>query len=53
VASNGATTFDIKNQTIEDLPTLEAKGLTVWDDLFDQKWPKFLAKACPLSGIKK
>jgi hypothetical protein len=44
VASNGATTFDIKNQTTEDLPTLKVEGSTVWDDLCSKKWPKFLTK---------
>jgi hypothetical protein len=53
VVSNGATVFDIKNQTNEDLPTLEIEGLTVWDDLRGQKWPKFLTKTCPMLSIKK
>jgi hypothetical protein len=53
VASNRATTFDIKNQTTKDFPTLKAEGSTVWDDLYSQKWPKFLTKTYPLSGIKK
>jgi hypothetical protein len=53
VASNGATTFDIKNQTTEDLPKLEVEGSTVWDDLRSKKCPKLLAKTCPLSDFKK
>jgi hypothetical protein len=53
VASNEAIAFDIKNQTTEDLPTLEAEGLTVWDDVHSQKWSKFLTKTYPLSGMKK